>query len=157
MVKGFCLIIGLLLLAGPVFAIPMTWADMDRISHGSTSNYNLYPGFYDNNPYDIIDGGFLVQTAGWEGVKSYDFNHPNLDLSWTLDDMTSPAKEGLLEVAMLSLTGGHYQVSPKLYNNRVIVKDAHATSVPVPEPATVILLGSGLFGLFWCVRNRKKT
>jgi hypothetical protein len=166
MLKRFYIVLMLLFFVGPVFATPMTWTETANFVHkGSLAgqfnqknnfNYSLYAGLYGETKHNIIDGGFILHTGDWEGVSFHDFNKTNLNYTWTFDDISTLNKSRLIEIAMLSLTGDHYLDAPKYYASGVNMGGAGSHGAVVPEPSTVILLGSGILGLVWCVRNRKR-
>ena len=127
-------------------------------------SYDLTVEIYDdNNPtyrktffgtIQIPDGGEVASIWTLGGVYSYDFSLTEmtytsdpenlLELGGVLDILD----DGTLNVAIASLWGDFYVASSTLsaYGDN--------GTAPVPEPATMLLLGTGLVGL--AVGSRKK-
>ena len=110
-----------------------------------------YDTTFDNEPEDPAEalihymGGSIVGGQQFLLVKDGNVNaHPDLP-SWYLFDLTSLGWDGMED---LVLTG----FWP--YGGAISYVALYGTSAPVPEPATMLLLGSGIVGLALFGRKR---
>jgi hypothetical protein len=95
--------------------------------------------------------GFVYTDGQWSdgGVLSIGGSHAfDVDLSQITDD-------GILDVTILALRGDFFVTQSVL---TLTYDDGLAQSTaPVPEPGTLMLLGSGLIGLATMLRSRKRS
>ncbi|MFO7766115.1 MAG: PEP-CTERM sorting domain-containing protein [Pelovirga sp.] len=106
---------------------------------GTTGWYTLQHFFYD-------DGGVLaVDMSLLDALGTNLFTETRTSAANTIPDVVGGNRYGWF--ASLNVDGGL-----NIDNSRLDIAPA-----PVPEPSTVLLLGSGLLGLGWYGRKRKKS
>jgi hypothetical protein len=94
-----------------------------------------------NDPADALiqyTGGTIVGGHQFLLVKDGDVNaHPGIP-SWYLFDLTALGWDGMADLALTGFWPNGGAISHV---------SLYGTSAPVPEPATMLLLGSGILGL----------
>lgn len=102
-------------------------------------------GIFDCAEFAIIDQPGYIADGG-----VLNFNYANVTLGWSFAGLLSLNMDGQLKVTVSSLWGDFLLDSSKL----VAYGDNGNSTAPVPEPATMLLLGSGLLGLAASRRKR---
>jgi len=166
-----------MMLSGAAWAVPYTWVDAidfqpDQLvgwydsfdyTHDLTDNsptpfnpgedlilsYNLNVSLYDDRGFLDLGEIAFIDQPGLLGDGVYDFSYTNQDFGWSLTGLLSLNLLGGLDVTITSVGGDFYLASSTL------TACGDNASAPVPEPATLLLLGSGLLGLAG-LRKRNK-
>ena len=108
---------------------------------GASLNLTVYDDGSDN--WWGLEFGIVMAEDGTVGFREFD------DATYGFDLELTSLTDGEFSVALVSLWGDFYIDSSEL----VVTYDAN--SAPVPEPATMLLLGAGMVGLAGYSRRRK--
>jgi len=112
--------------------------------------YSLTVSLYDDK--DRRGEVALINQPGLLGDGFYDFDYSNETYGWSLAGLISLNLDGSLDVSIDSWYGDFYLDSSALYAS------GDNGAAPVPEPATMLLFGTGIAGLAGLRgrRNKKK-
>ncbi len=167
-------------LAGAAGAVPTTWTDTIDVfsgqdyvkippsatyTHDITDGANGFSGYlmggddiiwdYSLNIALFDDGGrydgyeiAFVNQPGIIGDGFYNFAYNNNVFGWSLAGLISLNAMGNLTVTISSWLGDFY------LDASTLVAHGDNGTAPVPEPATLILLGTGLLGIVGANRKR---
>lgn len=116
-------------------------------------SYSLILGLYDDTDDTKREREIaFIDQPGLLGDGVYKFNYLDNEFGWSALGIIKLRTTGKLSVVVKSVTGDFY-----VDYGRLIVSgdDGTQENAPVPEPATMILLGTGLIGLTGA--SRKKT
>jgi len=171
---------GVGLMAGSAMAVSTTWTDTKDWSPDE------HISLFTNNPFsyyhDIADDGFDPWIAGgndtissfdltvwiydnqdrqketaWVSIlanpslNKYDFNFASNTFGSTFLGTVDILHDGTLNVKIASSWGDFY-----LDKSELVVRGDNGQCAPVPEPATMLLFGTGLAGLIGAGLRRKK-
>ncbi len=166
----FLLVFGV---AGIASAIPTTWVDEidfdDFLLNSFNDTYSYYHDIGDNGFVGFLEGGNDIVTSYNLRVRLYDdqdrekekavifqlglfdndtsttynFSWDFADIGWTLFGLADINSDGTLNV-WIKREKGDFFVD---WSTLTAYGDNGDSSAPVPEPATMLLLGSGLVGL----------
>ncbi|MFH2066356.1 MAG: PEP-CTERM sorting domain-containing protein [Pseudomonadota bacterium] len=168
-----------LFLSGVAGAVPTTWTDVidynpnQFINSDFTYTHNIADGLNGFQGYlmggdDIIlsytltlalydndrkSEAVLVDQPGWIGDDYYNFSYSNQDFGWSLAGILQLNAFGELTVTLDKLWGDFYLDFSEL---NAYGDNGSSSNAPVPEPATMILLGTGLVGLAGFSRKKLK-
>lgn len=180
-----CLLI-LFLSAGTVYALPVTLTDVTGFTATGTdppedyfahrvgdvnrldyfNDYVKWTHHFDLDPYTEIysgtltlalrdDGGWLDGPElgfGWTEGGTWDFGEVDTG-EYSYDVNVAFLEDGEFNISLASLGGDFFIGSSTLTINYETVN----STAPVPEPATMLLLGSGIIGLAGFGRCRRKS
>lgn len=170
--------------SGLASALPTTWTDtIDwnpdkyvkpmsafRYIHDITDGANGFDSYLMGNGGNDIISSYSLIVALYDDVDKcrkekeiafidqpglladgfYNFNYTDNEFGWSLLGLIQLNAYGKLNVTIKSKTGDFYVDYSKL-----VASGDNGESAPVPEPATMILLGTGIMGL--AASSRKKT
>ncbi|MCE5274964.1 MAG: PEP-CTERM sorting domain-containing protein [Syntrophaceae bacterium] len=155
-------------LAGAAWAIPWTWTDTvnpdpdifigpsysyvhDITDTGfnpgsdNVDNFSLAINLYDDGDRGMELVSITLDNWLWAGIRN---GAQDVDLGYGLLGSFLLLDDGLLNVRLTSTCGDFY------FGDSVLTANGNETA-PVPEPATLLLLGSGLLGLAGFRRKNK--
>ncbi len=169
-----CTVTFVLGVVGSANAIPITWTDKidftpdiyiswfgsksytHDISDGADGYKGILMGGDDYlTGYSLIvelydDGGCwdwcelaYVDQPGFIADGFYNFNYSNITLGWSFAGLVSLSTDGQMEVSINSWWGDFYLDSSTL----IAYGDNEGGAMPVPEPATMFLMGVGLLAI----------
>jgi hypothetical protein len=130
-----------------------TFSDVDYSMNGSIADWiNALPpatgGYTVQQTYVLLDSPnkryySIYSSRDFDLYSSYSLSigpYQQDGSNWGVFDWYD-SRGGYLDNVMISISFGTVETHPVS---------------PIPEPSTVLLLGSGLMGLAWCGRKRKK-
>ncbi len=133
----------------PLESFNNTSSEMGHLFYTELGNIGYMNTDGTNNPIPPAPDYFL-QNVG-------DFNNLVADWYWSETEyLTSEDRRWLFNMYHGYQGATTADGSQDGYGYGLALRTGQVTVAPVPEPSTILLLGSGLFGLAWYSRKRKK-
>jgi hypothetical protein len=123
-------------------------------------SYTLNIRLYDDND-DRGERAFIWQPGlpvigDPDTVTRYDFTLEDAEIGWTLIGLADINYDGTLHLAIQRTRGDFYVDWSRITASGEKWDDGPSGSAPVPEPATMLLLGTGLAGMAAARRRKNK-
>lgn len=168
--------------SGLASALPTTWTDTvdwnpDKYvgpktgfgyTHDITDGANGFDSYWMGNGGNDIISSYSLLIALFDDVDTreekeiafinqpglladgfYNFNYTDNEFGWSLRGLIKLNATGKLNVIIKSKTGDFY-----IDYSKLVARGDNGESAPIPEPATMILLGTGIMG--FAAASRKK-
>ncbi len=123
---------------GITFGDPLNVTGMNAFTDASWSSDRI-------NPQYVFASGNASTNLNWNYTFSSDMNTP-----FTFDAYILDGSKNILEAVIVNWDGTAWSYDPATLNADSL---AHENTAPVPEPASLFLIGSGLFAVARRIRR----